>query len=135
MILRITYAALKGDPSTLQSMPLSHFMLGKPSAVDDQGSASNPTGHRACKKQDGVSDIFGCAHSRQRAIGGFTHELLDVLAELGALAAQHRRVDIAGTDAIHTDVVLAVVDCHGAGQVHSSAFGGAVGRSLWSAFQ
>src|SRR5579859_357004 len=125
----------KGGPSTLRSVPLSHFMLGKTSAVDDQGSASNPTGHRACQKQDGVSDVFGCTHSRQRAFGSFSHELLYISAKLCALAAQHRRVDIAGTHAIHTDVVLAVVDCHGTGQVHGSAFGGAVGRSLRSSFQ
>ncbi len=49
--------------------------------------------------------------------------------------AQHRRIGVAGTDAVDPDLIGAVVDRHRLGQQHHGALGGAVGRGTPAAGQ
>ena len=88
--------------------------LCQTSAIDDQRGSCNPTRHRTCQEQYGVRNIFRRADARERSVGRFAHKSFGVLPELLALAAQHGRIDVSGADAIHADVVLAVINRHGA---------------------
>ena len=73
-----------------------------------------------------------------RASGRFAAsrmKLANVVAELSAFAAQHGRVDVARADAVDANIVLAVIDGHGAGQIHRAAFRCAVGSGSRASLQ
>src|SRR5260370_24685163 len=89
-------------------------------------SACYPTGHVARKKQHCVSDIIGCTHTPQGTICCCLHELVDILTELRTFTQKHRRLNIARTYAIHTNVVLAMVDGHCSREIERAAFGRAI---------
>src|SRR5262245_24807729 len=54
-------------------------------------------------------------------------------AARGDARGQHRRIDVARADAVDTDIVLGVIDGHGAGHLHDGAFAGAIGEGVAAA--
>src|SRR5438477_6493556 len=82
-----------------------------------------------------MGDVFRSANTGQRAIGCFLHKRLSIFAELRALAMQHGCIDIAGADAVHTNLVAAMVDGHGACQIHGASLRGTIRGSARAAFQ
>src|SRR5215469_4452269 len=109
--------------------------LGQPSSVYDQMRAGDPRRHPTGQKKYRICHILRSADARDRTVGGFPQEGCRFLAELIAFAFQHRSIDVAGTDAIHADIVLAVVDSHGSGEVENTGLGRTVGRGLRASFQ
>jgi hypothetical protein len=59
-----------------------------------------------------MGDVIRGADAPQGTIRGLFHELLPIRAELGAFAAQHGSIHVARANAVHANIVLAVVDRH-----------------------
>src|SRR5215469_9915991 len=90
---------------------------GKSATIHYERRAGHPRRHRTGQEEHRVRHILGRANSGNWPGSGFFHERFRRLSELSAFAAQHRRIDITGTDTVDADVVLAVVDRHGARQI------------------
>src|SRR4029077_14719646 len=109
--------------------------LGEPSSVDDQVRAGDPRCHPTCQEKYCIRHILRSAHASDGTVGRFAQEGYGFLAELFAFTLQHGSIDVAGADAIHADVVFAVVDGHGSGQVEIARLGRTIGSGLRASFQ
>src|SRR5580700_892581 len=90
----------------------------QPSSIHQQTRTRNPLGHPTHQKQNSVRDIVRSANTAQRTIRGLAQELRTIFAELLTLALQQGGIDISRANAIHADVMFAMIDCHGASEVH-----------------
>src|SRR5271165_2731900 len=113
-----------GDASRLPP----RFGSCQPATIHNQGGASDPLRHVAGKIENGVGDITGGANPSEWAIGSLGHELVAVFPQLLAFGGKHGGVNISGTHAVHANVLAAVIDSHGSGQVENASLGRAIGR-------
>src|SRR5271154_4402882 len=76
----------------------------------------------------GLSDLFRCADTPQRATGGLRKKSIFRYAQLPRLAAQHRGIGVTGADAVHPNFLAAMVNRHGFREQNDRALRSTVAR-------
>src|SRR6476660_1558213 len=104
--------------STPRKGEIRRSPAGEPAAVDDERRPGDVAGVRRGQPGDGGGDLLRRRDPAQRTGGARAGDALrGVLAELGELLAQKRRIGVARADAVGADAVGPVVDGDGARHV------------------
>ncbi len=93
--------------------------------MNDESSEARKSAARASSS--------GRADPAERTIGGALHVVRVAHAPGFGVGGQHRGVDVAGTDAVHANALLPVVDRHRLGHHDEPALGRAVGNRIVAA--
>src|SRR5438034_5641959 len=97
--------------ATFPSSRIGSALLARdePAVHDKRSPAHERRGVRG-EVERRLRDVLRPRHAPERHLRRLLHEPVERLAEHGRLASQHRRVGVAGADAVHPDVLRAVVE-------------------------